>query len=438
MQKEKLHGYVVKLAEHIKLRLEYFGGIIFDINSGNILELDPEAFALILEIKKLNSVDLSNLLYDTIFYGKNIIPKRSIAILLNQLISMEILEESKKDYGFNKISHIDELTLPKNKYISAPETVHLAVTFKCNNACQDCYIDGNKRQSYYELDTYNMLKIIDKISRNNIFQLAIGGGEPFLRDDLLNIIKHASNKGLITHITTGKYEIEDKFMPIFEYIKVLQIGIHIDDILENNLKELNKLQRLVNKAHDAHVIAGANIIMTKTLLNNFYDIINPLIDIGFKRFTFLRYKPHENYKRWMKENPSIYELETISDKLSNIQKNHPEIKIRIDCASSFLERDIHPKIASFRGLQGCSAGSRIISIAPDGFVYPCSQLVNKDFKAGNLSTDEFIDIWNSDVLNKYRFYKESSSFKDSPCGDCLAKEFCGGCHVLNDFSCKKK
>ena len=116
-------------------------------------------------------------------------------------------------------------------WLSAPETVHWAVTYRCSENCPDCYA---RRFSFVntELDNSDALKLIDKVADWGVFQLAIGGGEPFARRDLAKIVNHAANHGLAVHITTGKLHLEQQILEsVSDSIKSLQIGIRPNDLL---------------------------------------------------------------------------------------------------------------------------------------------------------------------------------------------------------------
>ncbi|MCL2322222.1 MAG: radical SAM protein [Oscillospiraceae bacterium] len=431
----------LKLRSSIKLREEYFGGIVFDKETGNIIELDREAFSFLTMVKDLKAIHIDDLLYNPVYLNERIISKQDIQNIVNQFLSLKLLESI--SLGDNV--HLKEIDLTnyykklkRNRYshLSAPETAHFAVTYKCNEKCPDCYIPSRKKLSFEELGIKEIMVIIDKLCENNVFQLAIGGGEPFLRKDLKEIVKYAYENDLVPHVTTGRYEIDSN--ELLNYVKILQIGIHLEELLENETLETSKLSRLVSTIYDAGANPGANIIMTKYLIKNFHKIMDILISCGFKRFTFLRYKPHSNSKRWLNENPRLFELDMMNAYFENLQKNYPFVKIRIDCAATFLERNMDERSAIFNGIQGCTAGSRIISIVPDGSVYPCSQTCFDEYKAGNLLSDSFESIWNeSEALNKFRFYKDSAFFQRSTCGSCKANRFCSSCHVLKeDLNCK--
>jgi len=156
-----------------------------------------------------------------------------------------------------------------------------------------------------------------------------------------------------------------------------------------------------------------------------------LLAYGFQRFIFLRYKPIADHVRWKSENPDGDELKLFKDWMTCAKRQHPQLMLRVDCAATFLLRDMNPLAAKHAGIKGCVAGDRIISIAPDGTVYPCSQLVGNAHRLGNLAKDSFSAIWHeSDRLNQYRHFRRSASFGDGVCGRCDASPFCGGCRIF--------
>lgn len=84
------------------------------------------------------------------------------------------------------------------------------VTSKCNRHCQFCY--GPKRQK--ELSTKKALKKINQFKKQGTTSLVFTGGEPLLRQDIVELIKYASQQGLYTILHTNglllKKELLDK------------------------------------------------------------------------------------------------------------------------------------------------------------------------------------------------------------------------------------
>jgi MoaA/NifB/PqqE/SkfB family radical SAM enzyme len=149
--------------------------------------------------------------------------------------------------------HLGEL--PK---LAAPETVHLAVTYRCNETCPDCYARRHVSSFGQELSTEEICRIIDALADNGAFQLAIGGGEPFVRTDLGNIARYAVGRDLIVHITTGQYSIMREWPDVLSNIKTLNVGIQSEKLIFNEEYTSDKLRDLVEYAANSGV--GVNII----------------------------------------------------------------------------------------------------------------------------------------------------------------------------------
>ena len=60
--------------------------------------------------------------------------------------------------------------------LSAPTEVHFAVTNKCSNRCDHCYMDSGDPDPG-ELDTSSFKKALAMLAGMNVFHIALGGGE---------------------------------------------------------------------------------------------------------------------------------------------------------------------------------------------------------------------------------------------------------------------
>ena len=163
--------------------------------------------------------------------------------------------------------------------------------------------------------------------------------------------------------------------------------------MNNAASVSEKLRMLTENVSRANVRIGANLIITKFTIKNRIKLTELLIECGFKRLIFLRYKPIADHDRWNSENPDGGDLEIFQNWLTHAKRQYPQVMLRVDCAAAFLMRHLDPLTAKRAGINGCTAGQRIISIAPDGCVYPCSQLVGHGYYAGDLKYDSFKAIW---------------------------------------------
>jgi len=52
----------IKLSDKVKIRKEYFGGVLFNMDTGDVIDIDREAFTVISIIKHIELVDMNALL----------------------------------------------------------------------------------------------------------------------------------------------------------------------------------------------------------------------------------------------------------------------------------------------------------------------------------------------------------------------------------------
>jgi radical SAM protein with 4Fe4S-binding SPASM domain len=414
---------------------------VFDPQRGTTLEVDKEAMDLLLTIGERGVVREDDIPDDS---ETKLSPRsrNQCVRVIDQLLALGILVPPSpsdlarydSDASADAVEKLQSLTGPwfAGPGISAPETVHWAITYRCERRCADCYVRRHDWQFPGEMNTHDALRVVDALAEWGVFQLALGGGEPLERPDLAMIAKHAHGRGLVVHVTTGRREVSyDVLAGLAPGVTVLQFGIRHEALLENASAETASLRRSVKAARSLGLRVGANLMLSNTVLANFARLIAILTQAGMKSITLLRYKPTAEPARWRREHPSREAMGGLEQLLPEVTERHPEIVFRIDCAASFLQRRLPPAVARSAGIRGCTAANRILALAPDGSMFPCSQLIHPDLRAGNILTDDPGAIWtDSAIMRKYRFFREGGNFRGSECGACAARSYCSGCRVF--------
>ena len=97
-----------------------------------------------------------------------------------------------------------------NGYAFSPLHIFFMITSKCNLNCSMCYVKMNKerylKQNFYEdyyreLDSYEVKKIIRSLPRYSL--VTFSGGEPFIREDIMEILEFATKLNRCSIITNG-------------------------------------------------------------------------------------------------------------------------------------------------------------------------------------------------------------------------------------------
>lgn len=78
-----------------------------------------------------------------------------------------------------------------------PLSASLEITSQCNLRCNHCYVPPEPE------DTNQVLRLVDRIADVGVLWLVITGGEPLLRQDILDICRYVKHKGLFVMLFTN-------------------------------------------------------------------------------------------------------------------------------------------------------------------------------------------------------------------------------------------
>lgn len=99
------------------------------------------------------------------------------------------------------------------RVMRSPRSLDIAVTGRCNLRCRYCYHFDNPENAYADLPTAYWLGFFAELGRAGVMNVCLGGGEPFIRDDLSELVDGVvaghmrfsliSNGGLISDETAA-------------------------------------------------------------------------------------------------------------------------------------------------------------------------------------------------------------------------------------------
>lgn len=132
-------------------------------------------------------------------------------------------------------------TMSKSDY-ERPVYGSYKLLHQCNLRCPFCNVWSDPMKP---LDTKDVFKVIDRLSESTITVLSLEGGEPLLRKDILDIIKHAHDRSFYLFMTTNGILLDKA--PLNEFSKYLDF-LHISiDEGHGNLFLLDKLKNYVDQ-----------------------------------------------------------------------------------------------------------------------------------------------------------------------------------------------
>lgn len=282
--------------------------------------------------------------------------------------------------------------------VSAPYRMDLALTYRCNINCSHCY---NQRRESAELATAEWKKIIKLLWDQGIPHIDFTGGEPTMRDDLVELISYAEDLGLITGLLTNGVRLADE-----AFVRRLKLaGLdYVQVTLESHLEEIHN--GMVASDSFRHTVQGirnvvaqgiyvlTNSTITKANSGRIEEIVPFLKNLGVKSFAVNSIIKAGKSRH---QDPGLSEEELLPI-LNRLQQRAEQEEMKFTwytptqyCRLNPVELDL--------GVKQCTAGKYNLAIEPDGTVIPCQSF----FKPlGNILNDPFEKIYQHDFLVSLR------------------------------------
>ena len=107
-----------------------------------------------------------------------------------------------------------------------PEGVTFELTYGCNLRCVHCY-NPTHRALPHELTTSEICALLNQIADLGVLTVTFTGGEPSVRPDIGNILRHARRQGLMIHLMTNATRITTSFTHLLQEAGVSQVNVSI-------------------------------------------------------------------------------------------------------------------------------------------------------------------------------------------------------------------
>lgn len=350
----------------------------------------------------LENDEIKQIVDETLTSAKQIFPKVSKSVLRKDLgdIVQTLKEVAAGKTPDAKIGHV---TLKDyGKYMTAPHRMDLMVApvvkngkRNCNLKCAFCYCEGEKLAEAAELSTDEWKEIIDKCRKACIPALTFTGGEPTMRADLPELIKHA--EWFVTRLNTNGTLLSEQLCAKLSEVSLDSVQITLysyDKNVHNALVGTDGFDRTVLGIKNA-LNAGLDVSVNTPLcaLNSDYQkTIEFALSLGVKYFSCSGLIPAGGA---LNENPNFRALseEEITETVVNAKKFAFERGAEVAFTSpGWINADTLKRYKIV--VPSCGACLSNMAIAPDGGVVPCQSWLS-DEVLGNMLTDSWKKIWKS-------------------------------------------
>lgn len=308
----------------------------------------------------------------------------------------------------------------KAQKLGVPISVQLDLTYRCNEHCVHCYLD---HEDHGEMNTGEILRLLDQMADAGVFFLTISGGEIMMRQDFFEILEYARKLMFSVRLKTNGVMIREDQAERLARASIDSVQISIYSHRPEVHDAITKLPGSLKRSVEA-----ARLLRSKGVRVYFADVL-------------------------MKQNAGDYQgVRTLAADTGAIFQLDPTVTPMMDGDRGILDLNVDAKalreVFMDEGLVGnvgefcapptgplapadametlpCSAGHTACYVSPYGDVYPCVQF---PLPTGNVRTTKFLDIWkHSPQMNEVR----SITLGDLPtCSTCSHGGSCTRCPGL--------
>ena len=361
--------------------------------------------------REINEAETSRIVKETCKRMRKIYPllpdryfMEDIATIMTTFRQIAYREEVTEDVPYMSIGEYAP-------YMRAPHRMDLMVkamtrngTWSCNLQCLHCYAAGQSLSSEEELATGDWKRILDHLKRIGVPQVTFTGGEPTLRDDLVELIEYG--QWFITRLNTNGIRLTKEYCHALKAASLdsVQITLYSSEReIHNRLVGAEGFDSTVSGIRNALELGISTSINTPLCTMN-RDYIRTLAFLHELGVTFVTCSGLITTGNAVKDESEALQLdkESISGILKEAVAYCAENAMEISFTSpGWVDGSLCEELKI--SAPTCGACLSNMAVTPSGNVVPCQSWLS-DPPLGNILTDEWESIWDSGECKKRREY----------------------------------
>ncbi len=320
-------------------------------------------------------------------------------------------------------------------------------TRRCNLNCVHCGSPLENVNLKDELATQEVInafmQIANDFDMSKFRHINITGGEPFVRKDLIEILREVSKIPFYRNIdiqTNGLFIARHKeVLPQLIDYGVTGIGVSIDglesthDAFRRRIGSFNEAVNAAKYSVEAGLVVTVSVVVhSKNLFEipKLYDFVKNEIKPRVFRLMFIDPIGRTSFdsEYLLSNEDKLWVIRFLQEKYQENCENYSDpnaMMVELGCGGWFgkeLEGTFRPFIFH------CIAGINNLGILFDGKIASCSN-IPREFIEGDLRIERIKDVWR----NRYQRYRNREFLKNEKCRNCEDWDYCHGgpMHLIN-------
>lgn len=321
-----------------------------------------------------------------------------------------------------------EVYADRARVLSAPVEASWQVTLACNLSCDYCYAECGPGESGGRAERVRRLAIAEELGRAGLLDVTIEGGEPFLCDDLPDILAVLKSHRVAVDILTNG--------TLVSAARVEALGAILDRRVDTFQVSVDSIDPAVNDRHrgagaltaarrgialllDAGFNVRVNAVATADSVEGLPALYRALVDLGVNGgFAVAPLFPTGRGRGLVRPDRTV--AEAVMARLRALERVTPRLGVS-GCLVPAATEAVCPGDPLGARLGACSGGRAKIAVAPDGVVTPCVFYDRARFALGALPDQTLAAIWSGEAAIRHRGW-----VRDGACVGCDRASDCAG------------
>jgi heme b synthase len=314
------------------------------------------------------------------------------------------------------------------------------ITRQCNLSCIHCRASAEHGPYPGELTTSECLKLLDDIASFSNPVIILTGGEPLLREDIFQVARHGTEKGLRMVMAVNGTLVDEKVAQKMQDAGIQRISVSIDGATAESHDRFRQVPGAFERAIQGIRLAKKvglefqiNTTITPQNRHELSAILDLAIDLGAAAHHVFLLVPTGRGKELPEQQVTAQDYEDTLTWFYD-QKERSPLHLKATCAPQFYrilrqKARIEGKNVTSENFgldattRGCLGGISFCFISHVGQVQPCGYL---NLNCGNIRENTLEYIWTKSSI--FRDLRDFSNYKGR-CGLCEYRKVCGGCRA---------
>lgn len=316
---------------------------------------------------------------------------------------------------------------------------------RCNLKCVHCYSQSQDRSYSGELTTAEGERLIEDLGKFGSPVILFSGGEPLLRDELLELAERAIGRGLRAVISTNGTLIDKAIAGKLKRIGLSYVGVSLDGMRETHDRfrgvkgAFDSALKGIRACQEAGIKVGLRFTMNRRNAMDIPLIFDLLEEENIPRVCFYHLVYSGRGSRLKNEDLSRAEtrriVDLIIDRTKDLHQRGKEVEVltvdnHADGPYLYLRmlRERSPRAGEVRELLqmngGNSSGVGIGCVSWDGSVH--ADQFWRHYSFGNVRRRPFSEIWTDLRDPLMAKLKEKKKYLTGRCAVCQWLDVCAG------------